>query len=191
MRSISEHKSSLRYRLKQQRNSLQEKRRRQYDQAIFLKLFSLSLLQEANAVFCFISSGTEVNTHAVMRQLLQNGKKLSVPKIIDSGTMIAVPFSNWDELETGQLGILTPVSSAPVNEKPDVCITPGLGFTENGLRIGFGRGYYDKWFSEHPVIQKIAMAYECQIIEEIPTNNMDVPVDLIVTEERIIEIKKS
>ena len=111
-----------------------------------------------------------------------------IEEIINSDQMVAVAFNDWSELETGQLGILTPTSCEPAAVNFDVVITPGLGFTTQGYRIGYGRGYYDKWFATHQVQHKIAVTFDDQIIETLPVTEFDVPVNKIVTESRIIQV---
>ena len=69
-----------------------------------------------------------------------------------------------------------------------VSITPGLGFTLTGHRMGFGRGYYDKWFVQNKVKHKIALAFEAQLVDEIPVEDNDVLMDKIVTEKRVIVV---
>ena len=189
MNAIIAQKNAIRERLKAARLALPEIIRQRYDEAIFLRLFSLPQINNAERFFCFISSGGEVDTHAIIRQLLKCERRVAVPRILGKNGMIAVPFSGWDELEIGQLGILTPKGSEPMTAAVDICITPGLGFTTRGARLGFGRGYYDKWFSTHTVGCKIAIAYECQLVEQLPTDAHDIPVDFIVTEERIIDTR--
>ena len=162
--------------------------RLQKNLAIQQKLLSLVEIEDAKSVFCFISYGTEVETHGIIDHLLTQGKTLAVPKIMASACMSAVRFQDWGELEAGQLGILSPRSNAVMTGVFDVTITPGLGFSECGKRLGFGRGYYDKWFQTNNEGVKIALAYETQIHEDLPSTEHDVKVDIIITEERLIRI---
>ena len=188
MNSIQTQKNGLRKQLKQLRNEIPESSRLQNNLTIQQRLLSQMDIRAANSLFCFISYGSEVHTHDIIRQLLAQGKQLAVPKITDSGYMLAIPFQSWDELEPGQLGILTPPGNSEMTRAFDVVITPGLGFSESGKRLGFGRGYYDKWFQNNEVGTKIALAYELQIVSELPVNEFDVNVDYIVTEERLIKV---
>jgi 5-formyltetrahydrofolate cyclo-ligase len=188
MSSIQSQKESLRSQLKCSRREIPDSSRAKNNEVIQQRLFSLEAIQTAKSVFCFISYGTEVHTHAIIDELLAQGKLISVPRIIESGQMIALKFNNWDELEPGQLGILTPPENEAAQHKYDVVITPGLGFTEKGKRLGFGRGYYDKWFQDNDFGLKVALAYECQIIDDLPTDENDKNVDIIISETRTIEI---
>ena len=179
-------KDACRERLKRIRGKLDAEQRRQYDTSIRNRLLALPQLQEAEVIFTFISHGSEVDTHRCMEELLHAGKRIAVPRILDQQTMIAVPFDSWESLQPEQLGILTPRSREAVAATIDLCITPGLGFSPAGQRLGYGRGYYDRWFSTHPPLFKVALAYECQILEDLPWDETDVPVDIIVTERRVI-----
>ena len=123
-----------------------------------------------------------------IKALLDAGKTLAVPKIVDSDFMEAETFSSWEDLVPGELGILTPGNSKPCSGPFDVALTPGLGFTLSGHRMGFGRCYYDKWFAQNKVSHKIALAYEAQLVEDIPVEDTDVPMEKIVTEQRVITI---
>ena len=103
--------------------------------------------------------------------------------------MIAVKLSDQNDLAPDSMGILTPNSDQEISGPFDIAITPGLGFTNKGERLGYGRGYYDRWFSKHKVKTKIALAFELQLIDVLPTEKTDQLVDMIVTEERIIDLR--
>ena len=188
MNELRERKATCRERLKQLRGALDAADRRRYDAAIRERLLALPQIRDAGILFMFISHGSEVDTHQCLKELHDQGKRIAVPRILDPRTMIAVAFDSWDALQPEQLGILSPQARDPVAVPIDVCITPGLGFSPAGRRLGYGRGYYDRWFSTHPPLFKVAPAYECQILEHLPWDETDVPVDMIITEARIIRI---
>ena len=187
--ALSAQKAELRAKLKQIRASIPAEIRADQSQAIQQKLASLEEIQTAHSIFLFISYGNEVHTHDLLKYFLKQGKTLAVPKILPEKTMIAVQFSQGEDLIPGELGILTPSGNTPYSGDFDVVITPGLGFTLQGHRIGYGRGYYDKWFASHNARNKIAIAFEAQLVDELPTDETDVPVDIVVTEERVIRIR--
>lgn len=188
MNDLRERKGACRERLKQLRGALDSADRRRSDGAIRNRLFALPQLRDADMIFMFISYGSEVDTRQCLNELHDQGKRIAVPRILDTQTMIAVAFDSWETLRPEQLGILTPQVREPVAAPIDVCITPGLGFSPAGRRLGYGRGYYDRWFMANPPLFKVALAYECQILEDLPWDESDVPVDMIVTENRIIRI---
>lgn len=188
MHDLNRRKAAVRQRLKQVRGKLDTEQRHRFDSRIRQQLLALPQLQQAALIFMFISYGSEVDTQQCLRELLQEGKRIAVPRIVDQQTMIAVPFDSWESLQPEHLGILTPPAREPVTDPIDMCITPGLGFSPTGGRLGYGRGYYDRWFSTHPPLFKVAIAYECQILEDLPLDEADVAVDMIITEERVIRI---
>ena len=183
---LADQKTVLRKQLKQIRASIPASRRGAYSENIFNSLIKLKEIIQAMTIFTYISYGNEVDTHHLLKYFLEYGKLIAVPKILPSRTMIAVPFSGWDDLVEGELGILTPAGDEPFSDNIGVAITPGLGFTRTGHRIGYGRGYYDKWFSGNSVTHKIAVTFEAQIMDSLPVTSTDIPVDIIVTEQRII-----
>jgi len=181
-------KTALRRELQRRRASLGTSSRQEKSRQILSKLYRLPEFSAAQRVFCFISHGTEVDTHTLINSLLEDGKTVAVPKITENREMIAVPFKDWAGLVAGQLGILTPVSSREYPGKFDLCITPGLGFTETGTRLGYGRGYYDRWFAGNECGCRIALAFECQVLNHIAREEHDVAVDIILTEDRVLRV---
>ena len=90
-----------------------------------------------------------------------------------------VPFGNSFGKDGPGISSEIQVSTAPI-------LVPGMGFTENGVRLGKGGGYYDRYLETHPGHKTIALAYEFQILHELPAEPYDKSVDMIVTEKRVI-----
>jgi 5-formyltetrahydrofolate cyclo-ligase len=183
---LAERKKTLRSRLMKRRAQAPEEDRLRASEAIRARVLGLPEVLGARSAFIFISHGSEVDTHPLIDELLGRGLALSVPRVVDAHQMAAVPFPGWDGLVPGTLGIPAPSSTEPVREAPDVVITPGLAFTLSGDRLGYGRGYYDRWFHQNPSPVRIAVAFDLQLVEHLPVHDRDVPVDLIVTEARVV-----
>lgn len=188
--NLQEQKTEIRALMKKIRAGLPESLRHAHSRLILGHLAGLDEVISAKSVFIYISYGSEVDTHAVIRRLLDEGKSLAVPKIINADRMISVPFTTWKDLKPDVMGILTAGTNIPYSGSLDIAIAPGLGFTIAGGRIGFGRGYYDQWFKTNTVKSRIALAFEAQLIEQLPVGVNDVPVDIIVTEKRVIRVIK-
>lgn len=182
-------KRQLREVLKRKRQEIPADQRHRFDAAIKAKVLTLPEVTQAHSIFCFISFADEVDTHNLIRELQQQNKIIIVPKILPIRKMAAILLPGWQELETDSFGIQVPRSSEPYQDSIDVCLTPGLGFSPTGHRLGYGRGYYDTWFSENQVTHKIGIGYDCQVLDELPVDGTDVPVDKIVTEKKIYAVQ--
>lgn len=145
------------------------------------RLKNVSQVNEARALFVYISSGNEVNTHDFVKEMLILGKVVLVPQVVND-TMVVCRLNNFNELELRN-GFLVPCTP-PSDIKPDVCVAPGVGFSEGLDRMGRGCGYYDQYLEKYPVFV-IGLGYEEQIME-IPTESHDVKMDLVVTDKRVI-----
>jgi len=183
MNTIREQKRLLRAELRLRRRALPISVRQAKSARIRERLLDLPEISSARTVFCFISSDEEVETHPLIDTLVASDKQVLVPWIPAGADMVAVHFPGWAGLAPGQLGILTPQSPVAFDGQVDVCITPGLGFTMQGERLGYGRGYYDRWFTSHATGWRIGIGFECQIVDHLPTSDTDIPLDRVLTEE--------
>jgi 5-formyltetrahydrofolate cyclo-ligase len=155
------------------------------------RLFNLNEFKKASTILFYVSYNNEVFTHEMIRELLTSKKNIVVP-ISDkkNRTLILSKLENWNDLSIGSYNILEPKNNRikQVNlDIIDLIIVPGVGFDEKGNRIGHGKGYYDKLLRNSKKAKSIGLTFECQILEKIPTGKYDIPVDVIVTEERIIK----
>ncbi len=187
--NLHEQKKHLRNDLKQWRSGLSADNRRQMSQQITTFLHQIDEFNQAKSLFCYISYLSEVETTNLIDALLKQKLNLSVPKIMSKSEMLAVPLESLSDLVPDKMGILTPKSNQPAMGPFDVVITPGLGFTTNGERLGYGRGYYDRWFANNQARLKIGLAFEIQMVEELPVESTDMALDILVTEERIIDLR--
>ena len=139
-----------------------------------------------SAVFCYLSTADEAPTWGLVKHLHATPNiTITCPRIIDKTTMIAVPLRSLAQLEPGPLGIYTSRETEPYEHRIDVAIVPGLAFTPTGARLGYGGGYYDRWFDEHPSCYRIAFCYDGQMLDTLPTEAHDVAMHAIVTEKRV------
>jgi 5-formyltetrahydrofolate cyclo-ligase len=182
-------KQEWRRRLKSARAALPAAARRAAGDRIRERVLELDQAHQPRAVFCFVSSGDEVDTRALIDRLLARGRRLFIPRITGVRDMLAVEFPGWAALEPGVLGIPAPRSETGHAGAIDMVITPGLGFTAGGCRLGMGRGYYDRWFASHAYGLSVAVCFECQIVADLPATATDMPVDLIVTEDRVLNTR--
>jgi 5-formyltetrahydrofolate cyclo-ligase len=155
-------------------------------QQIVARLLELPDVRQAQTVFCYVSQGSEVGTHALVRGWLAAGKRVMVPAF-DSRRQLYRPVWLHDfdrDLAPGQLGILEPRTSVPADAPADIAIVPGVAFDAQGHRLGHGKGYYDEMLRTFTGV-KIALAFECQILPAVPAADRDVPMDVVVTETAV------
>ncbi len=140
-----------------------------------------------NVVFLYLATPDEVQTKPLVDRFLERGITLLVPKLVPGNQMRAVRFKDWDSLKVGQLGILTPHSDIEYPTAIDVALVPGLAFTRDGGRLGYGKGYYDRWLSTQTSVRRIGLCFTQQILASLPTDTHDEPLDTIVTPDELFE----
>ena len=183
-------KENLRSALKKKRDGLSKELRFKKSEKIVNFLRNINEFKQSKTIFCYVSYKSEVETFALINYILESDTDLFVPKIISRTKMIAVKLDDIANLEFDDIGILTPKSNKILSEKVDAVITPGIGFTKKGGRLGYGRGYYDRWFSINEVKTKIGIAFEEQVVMNLPLEKTDINMDIIITEKEIIKQKK-
>lgn len=139
----------------------------------------------------FLATAQEVATRAIVDTLRTRGCVVLVPLVIDRTTMHAVPFPGWEDLAPGALGIPAPPPAPAWAGVVDVVLVPGLAFTPDGARLGYGGGYYDRWLAAHQPAQRVALAFERQLTATLPHAAHDQPLDRIFTEVRTIDCRAS
>lgn len=156
----------------------------------------LSVLGEftsATRLLVYVSAGHEADTHGLIRQLLAMGRNVCVPRFdIAKQRYVASELRDFDaDLATGKFEILEPKPEAIRPAAPDqidAALVPGLAFDETGNRLGRGMGHFDRLLQEVRG-RRIALAFDFQILDEIPAEPHDVRMDFIVTETRVIKTK--
>ena len=161
-----------------------------WNNSIFTKLVNSEFYKKASVIFTFVSFGGEVDTHEIINRALSDGKIICVPKIKSKLTGIEIfRINSLAELKPGYYGILEPLEKCPkVDSKNiDLVIMPGVAFDRQGGRIGYGAGFYDRFLSEmNRKVDKLALSYCFQVLENVPIDEFDVPIDGIITEKEII-----
>src|SRR5438552_133570 len=129
---------------------------------------------------CYVSKDNEIETHGLIRQLLAMGRQVLVPAFAGNAYRLAELRDFDADLVKGKFGILEPRTGATASQ-PEVWLVPGLGFDVKGNRLGRGRGFFDALLREAREV-KIALVHDFQVLNEVPAENHDVSVELIVTE---------
>ncbi|WP_295165404.1 5-formyltetrahydrofolate cyclo-ligase [Selenomonas sp. F0473] len=189
---LSEQKRVLRREMLKLRRAVPAEGRARADETIRTKAMALTPLREAETVMLYASTPEEIDLFPMMEALLRQGKRVVLPYIVGKGLMEVRSIPRADALVEGAFGIPAPdlARSAPVSpEEIDVVIVPGAAFTPDGGRLGLGGGYYDRFLPRAANALRIALAYDVQIVTEVPTAPHDAYVDYILTERRLMRRK--
>jgi 5-formyltetrahydrofolate cyclo-ligase len=145
--------------------------------------------QKAEIVMVFLSMASEVSTAPLVLCAWQNRKRVLAPRVSwEQRRMMPVEIRSLDEnIESTSWSFRQPVGGDPVPvEMIDLVVVPGLGFDGQGNRLGRGRGFYDRFLGQSSFQGKTcALAFECQVVQTIPVDHNDRPVDMLVTEHRV------
>ena len=185
-----EEKKLLRKEMRARRKSLTEIERENFSNEIVKKFLAQEIYQNAKIVMAYVSMAEEVQLQKIFVDAFNRKKILAIPLIIGKGEMQAVEVPNFDALEIGDFGILTvraDLRKIIAPEKLNCIIVPGAAFDSNFNRLGLGGGYYDKFLTRAVNAKKIALAYDFQIVDAVPTEPHDFKVDMIISEKRILK----
>ena len=152
---------------------------------IWQKLFSLPAFQESDWIYLYIDCKNEVMTDGIIEEAFRLGKKVAAPKVVGED-MIFYQISHPEDLEPGYFGIREPKTDLPVADGEDgLMIMPGVAFDNLRHRVGYGGGFYDRYLSKHTRHFTAALAFEFQMMSEVPVEPTDISPEIIVTEKEI------
>ena len=149
------------------------------------KLMNLDIYKKAKVIALYNSLKDEVDTSYLITESLKE-KIILLPKIFDDN-MEYIKINNNTKYNKSHFGVLEPVGSI-YQDKIDLIIVPGVAFDKKFNRLGFGMGYYDKYLKKHNVY-KIGLCFNEQMVDILPHNELDIPMDMIITPNKIYKKK--
>ena len=167
-----ETKKSIRQIIRKQRKELDPIIWQSQTAEICRKTCELDIFREATDIYCYIDFGGEVGTRPLMLEAWKLGKTVWVPKVHG---------------ETMDFGILEPDAGIPASADDGLMIMPGVAFDTNRNRVGYGGGYYDRYLESHPQLHTLALAFDMQVLFEVPAEEQDIKPQLLVTETNIYQ----
>lgn len=184
-------KKDLRIHLKNIRRYNDETEKKRIDNLIADRFLNSEIFRNSDSVLIYVSYGSEIDTYGIIRRALADNKIVAVP-CCSGGIMEFYKLNAVDDLVPGSFGIPTVDTE---NKLPfyacgnTVCVVPGLGFDEDGNRIGYGGGYYDRFLSDKS-LGTAALCYEKCLVDHVPTERHDKTVDFIFTEKRMLNVRR-
>lgn len=180
-------KKNLRDLIYSKRSEVNDHTKKQWDGIILEKLLQSEFYKKADVIFTYVSFKGEVDTIKLIEKALSDCKTVCVPKVISKKEgMEAYRITSLKDLEKSSYGILEPKNqdSLIIPSDIDLIITPGVAFSKTNGRIGYGGGFYDRFFKRVTAqTTKVALSYSFQIFESIPMDEFDEKVDFIITNE--------
>jgi len=184
--SVNIQKSALRKHLLEKRDATSAELRDIVSEKIHENLKKISSYTNSQNIACYFPIGSEVDTHDIMLNILEQGKNLLLPKIVNNNIEFCI-VPNLETLEKGSYEIMEPKDSSQRVKKIDCMLVPTVGVSKFGYRLGYGRGYYDKFLSLTDTV-KISLTYSKQIVKSIPSDSHDIKMNWVVTEDEYIKI---
>jgi 5-formyltetrahydrofolate cyclo-ligase len=158
------------------------------------KLVNSEYFLKSSTIMCYMDFNNEVMTKYLISHCFENGKRVILP-LVDTvnGEKKIIPYEIIDlekDVSPGVFGILEPKKDTAKTINPeeiDLVVVPGVAFDISKNRLGYGAGFYDRFLKlVKPDCPKVGIAFEFQIFEAIPTEEHDIPLDFVITEDRII-----
>lgn len=187
--SASAEKRILRERLLSVRSGLPPASREAASLAIAARLASLPAWVRARTVALHAPLGAEVDTAELARLARAAGKRIAWPRISSTGAVLEFACCTADELVPGPARALEPPRAAPSLplDAIDLVVVPGVAFDASGRRLGRGRGHYDATLARlRPATARVGLAFDEQVVERVPVEPHDVPLDVVVTGSRVL-----
>lgn len=181
-------KRKTRDRIKKLRLDLTKEQVAKESKLIYNQIIDNKIFERAEVVMSYMSFQNEIDTEKINDYVISCGKKLLLPKMVDREIIKPIEYTGKFKIDNS-FGIKEPVGET-YNGDIDLIIVPGVVFDREGNRIGYGRGYYDRFLKLYPRTRKISLAYEFQILDRLEVEEHDEKIDEIVTKNNIIRIKK-
>ncbi len=194
MNDIRPLKQKLRAESKLYRNELSSNEKAELDSKISDHLFNTWQYKSCEVLLTYVSTEIEVDTREIISRALADGKRVAVPRCIDNTRLMDFYFiKDFDDLEGGYMGVLEPIPEKcekMTDFSKGLCIVPALMFDLYGYRLGYGKGYYDRFLSNF-CGETLGICYNRCVREKLPHGKFDKCVEIIITQSRIITVKNA
>lgn len=192
LKNIKQHKEQLRNVAKKYRANLDPEQKEKFDIILQKNFLQSDYYKNAEKILAFASKEIEISTDLILHSALKDGKILALPKCRENNMMDFFIVTHMSQLKKGSYNISEPDTDKCkilTDYENSVCLVPGLVFDREGYRIGFGKGYYDRFLQSYSGICA-GMCYSKLVESELPRGYYDKPVNVLFTEKFKINIKE-
>ncbi|MCP3906085.1 MAG: 5-formyltetrahydrofolate cyclo-ligase [Planctomycetes bacterium] len=189
-------KHALRETMRERLAAMTKTERREASSLACARLINLDEFKHASVVMLYMPLAAEVDTTAIAIRTFQTGKTICVPRVDwERRNMVAVEVSSFDDhyMETDEHGVRTPAGGRQlVPTSIDLIVVPALAFDTHGNRLGRGGGFYDRFLSRlRRTAKTVGLGYDIQIVDQVPADERDVQVGIVVTDRRVSHSRSS
>ncbi len=156
---------------------------------LYADFLKLKLLDKANYIMIYYSVRNEANTVRIINYLLRAGKRVALPVCTPERDLNAAIINDLSQLRPAPFGLMEPGPGSPLipNDQLQLIVIPGVAFDEKGYRLGHGAGYYDRFLSKTPKAFRLGLAYDFQLVPEVPVESHDQKMNGLLTTSRYLE----
>jgi len=197
MDMVNDERQMLRNKILGARDLLSASERQEKSSFAIQNFWSLPEMKHWSTLFIYVNFRSELETLELIYQCLSQGKRVAVP-LVDASTVRMIPLLIKDpekDLVPGYYGIPEPDPQKSLRVAPreiDAAVIPGSVFDIQGGRLGYGGGYYDRFLvNDAPQAKRIGLAFEMQVVEKVPVEPHDQPLDILITEKRIVNLTQN
>ncbi len=183
-------KALLRQQFLKARRAIEPEAQQTRDAKIQAHVLDLPEYQNCRMVYIYVSKAGEVDTRPIIENAWRSGKTVAVPRCGANGIMHFYCIDAWNALEPGCFGLSEPAVWCKPALKPepeDLCIVPGLAFDRDGHRLGYGKGFYDRFLADFPG-RTAGLCPAASMVSRLPRDATDRPAELVITEQYIHRI---
>lgn len=173
-------KQELRAHIRQLKRAMTEEEIQAASQRLGVLFAASEAYRQAKTIYGYLPYNQEVRTTQMLQKALEDGKRIAVPKCYGD-EMRFIYLDDLSLVEKGYCGIPEPIADGPIADDPTALVLmPGLAFTKDGARMGYGGGFYDKFLAAEPNHPTLALCYVFQMVEHLDTEAHDIPVDTVL-----------
>ena len=183
-----EEKKAIRKQIFAARKSCTDKQIENWSRTIAERVTALPEFKESSRILAYADYNHEVMTGFIIEAAWKAGKEVAVPKVVGQD-MVFYKLTDFSQLEKGYFGIPEPARGEIVQWEEAAMIMPGVAFDRDNHRVGYGGGFYDRFLEKHPEIRRIAVAFDFQILDQVPVEPTDISPEVIVTESSSYYLK--
>ena len=183
-------KNEFREKYKRLRLALPAAQKEAFDEKIAGNVMETLVYKHCTQILCYASTGAEISTRRIWEKALADGKKVLFPKCFGDHHMKFYYIRQPEDLQPGKYGLEEPVSQdVYVPDISDICIVPAFSYDKYGYRLGYGKGYYDRFLSGFTGA-RVGLCYSGFVEPQLPRGRYDVKVDVLITEKGIFSLHK-